>query len=148
VSAWNSQSKKKAADAGRAFAKEIIKLAADIKLVGDGKLMIAQTTFREWRVKLKTITGDRKNELAEDLLVLAGRFFRQVGAQATEVIAQLMVLAADLTGASIDNNEPVPVAAAPAPKASAPAAKKKAASPPAKKPAPAKKAAPVARKGR
>lgn len=123
MSEWKAgASKKRVEGAARYFAKEILKVAADIKMVGDGKLMIAQTTFKEWRKKLKAIAADKKNDLAEELLILAGRFFREVGEQATEVIAQLMVLAADLTGATFDEEEAAattPAAQKAAPKAAA-----------------------------
>ncbi len=151
MSEWKAgASKKRVEGAARYFAKEILKVAADIKMVGDGKLMIAQTTFKEWRKKLKAIAADKKNDLAEELLILAGRFFREVGEQATEVIAQLMVLAADLTGATFDEEEEAAtVPAAPkagAPKAAAPkaAAKPKANTAPA--PVPAKKPAAASKK--
>ena len=76
-------------------------------------------------------------DLAEQILILASRYFRELGEQATDAVAQLLVLAADLTGASLTTEQPA-------------AAKTEAPSPKTKKPAPAstpaKKAAPAPKK--
>lgn len=125
------------AKAAHGFGKDLLKLAADIKVVGDGNLMMASTTFRAWRSTLLTLPPDKKTDLAEQVLILAGRYFREVGEPATDAVAQLLVLAGDLTGATVSPEDTAPL---PPKKAAAPAPAKKAPpAPPAKKKTAAKK---------
>ena len=107
MAAWKAGAGKIKAKAAHGFGKDLLKLAADIKMFGDGKIMIASTTFRAWRTKLAALDEAKKSDLAEQVLILAGRYFREVGEQATDAVAQLLVLAGDLTGAA-PREEPPP----------------------------------------
>ncbi len=102
MAAWKAGSSSKIkAKPAHGFGKDLLKLAADIKMVGDGNLMIASTTFRAWRTKLSTLAQDKRADLAEQVLILAGRYFREIGEPATDAVAQLLVIAGDLTGATM-----------------------------------------------
>jgi len=150
MAAWKPGAGKIKAKASHGFGKELLQLAADIKMAGDGKIMIASAAFRAWRTKLSQLAEAKKSDLAEQILILASRYFREMGEQATDAVAQLLVLAGDLTGAVL-SQEPAPSPRASAPKPSAPkpaasrakAAKKPVAAPPkaAMKPASAPSAA-------
>ena len=101
VAGWKagSQSKTAALKPGRGFGKDVLKLAADIQMTANGKIRIAKATFEAWREKFRALSAKDKADIAEQILILASRYFRAIGAQASEAIAQLLVIAGELTGA-------------------------------------------------
>ncbi len=147
---WKADAKPKKAPAQKTFGKLTVQIAADVKLK-DGSIGLSREAFIDWREKLERLSKAEKAGLSEELLILAGRFFREAEAAATEIVAQLLVFAADLNGTVLRDEDfgPPPTEAAPAapPRPSAPKARAATKSAPKSapkaqaKPAPAKPAA-------
>lgn len=79
---------------------EIQLLANEFKLV-EGELFMASKPFKAWLKRGQAVPATMRERYAEDLLVLAAKFYEYGGESVARAVAQLFALAADVMGKTI-----------------------------------------------
>ncbi len=98
MTSWASggSNKPPSAPGGSKFDTVLGTLAADLVIDGDDNVAMKTKAFAQWRIKLRALPTELKPLLAEQILMLANRYFQNLGVQAEQGISQLVVLASDL----------------------------------------------------
>lgn len=81
---------------GSKFGTVLRAIAADLVIDANDSVAMETKTFAQWRNKLRALPNELKPMVTEQLLMLANRYFQNLGVQAEKGISQLVLLASDL----------------------------------------------------
>jgi len=105
MTSWASATPKRAfagGEKGTKLAPEILNLANEFKLV-DGELLLDVKPFKTWLKRGQAVPASSRELYAEELLVLASKFYEFGGESVARAVAQLFALAADVMGKTIED---------------------------------------------
>lgn len=81
--------------------KRILMLVNDFKLT-DGEMRLPPKLFAVWLKRVQSVPSTKREVFAQELLSLASKFHEEGGDAMARAIAQLVALAADVMGQSIE----------------------------------------------
>lgn len=105
MSSWASTTPKRAfakGEAGKKLTPDVLNLANEFKLV-DGELLLDVKPFKTWLKRGQAVPPSAREVYAEELLVLASKFYEFGGESVARAVAQLFALAADVMGKTIED---------------------------------------------
>ena len=104
MTSWATSTPKRSfAGGGTTLNDDILSLANEFKLV-DGELLVDPKPYKTWLKRGQAIPASKRELYAEELLVLAARFYEFGGESMARAVAQLFALAADVMGKTIEDN--------------------------------------------